>query len=586
MKKIRKITALILSIILIIAIVPFGVIVNAETNPYGKWQTISGVTTVRCTYYAWQQAYDNTGVALPNFGNAKNWYTSAQNAGYSVGTTPTAKSIAVWTNSGYGHVGYVVSVNGAKMTVNEGGMLNTNGTAYNGDGIINGSTCNSTVGSNKSSYSSSVLVGFIYLTENASSSVSLSIESSRNTITETNAILYGRVDKPSSYTVTKIGIKIRKDGGTYSDGWSKYEAPSQSYAGHTYMLPYYNMNTELNLTLIHSTKYYYKFFAIVNGTEYWSKEASFTTGGSHSYGAWSVTKSASCTVAGKQSRKCKGCSKTETKTITALGHNYSSAYTVDTNATCGKDGIKSKHCSRCGSKTSITTILATNDHTYSNKCDSTCNVCGKSRTITHSYKTTTEKATTSKSGIIAKKCTVCGKIASTATVNKIKSVKLSANEYTYNGKAKKPSVTVYDAKGKKLKNDVDYTVKYASGRKKVGKYKVTITFKGNYSGTKTLYFKINPKETNVSKVTAAKKSLRVKIKKQSSQTTGYQIEYSTSKKFKSAKTKTIKSYKTTSYTIKSLKAKKTYYVRVRTYKTVDGEKYYSDWSSYKYKKTK
>jgi hypothetical protein len=101
-----------------------------------------------------------------------------------------------------------------------------------------------------------------------------------------------------------------------------------------------------------------------------------------------------------------------------------------------------------------------------------------------------------------------------------------------------------------------------------------------------LYYTINPPKTSVSSLTAGKKSLTVKLKKQSSQTTGYQIQYSTSKTFKSAKTKTIGSYKTTSVTLKSLSAKKTYYVRVRTYKTVSGKKYYSSWSSYKYKKTK
>lgn len=203
----------------------------------------------------------------------------------------------------------------------------------------------------------------------------------------------------------------------------------------------------------------------------------------------------------------------------------------------------------------------------------------------HSYKTTTTAATLKKDGKIVKKCSVCGK-STTTTIKKIKSVKISEDEYTYNGKTRKPTVTVKDSNGNKLKKDTDYTVKYASGRKNVGKYKVTISFKGKYSGSKTLYFEILPKKTSVSKVTAAKKSLKVKIKKQSKQVTGYKIQYSTSSKFKSAKTKTIKSYKTTSATIKQLKAKKTYYVRVCTYKTVNGKKYYSDWSKAVKKKTK
>ena len=68
---------------------------------------------------------------------------------------------------------------------------------------------------------------------------------------------------------------------------------------------------------------------------------------------------------------------------------------------------------------------------------------------------------------------------------------------------------------------------------------------------------------------------------------GYQIQYSTSKKFaKGNKTKTISKNKTTSYTIKKLKKKKTYYVRIRTYKKVSGKTYYSEWSSVKKVKIK
>ncbi|MBQ9965745.1 MAG: fibronectin type III domain-containing protein, partial [Clostridia bacterium] len=131
-----------------------------------------------------------------------------------------------------------------------------------------------------------------------------------------------------------------------------------------------------------------------------------------------------------------------------------------------------------------------------------------------------------------------------------------------------------------------YTVKYASGRKNVGKYKVTITFKGNYSGTKTLYFKINPVKTSITKLTAAKKALTVSISKKTKQVTGYEIQYATNKKFSKAKKATIKSYKTTKTTLKKLSSKKTYYVRVRTYKTLGKTKYYSGWSTVKSKKTK
>lgn len=88
-----------------------------------------------------------------------------------------------------------------------------------------------------------------------------------------------------------------------------------------------------------------------------------------------------------------------------------------------------------------------------------------------------------------------------------------------------------------------------------------------------------------SKLTAKKKAFTVKIKKYTTQTTGYQIQYSTDKKFKKAKSVNV-SNKTTTKTIKNLKAKTTYYVRLRTYKTLKDGKYYSSFSKTKVIKTK
>ncbi|MBR5180547.1 MAG: InlB B-repeat-containing protein [Lachnospiraceae bacterium] len=85
------------------------------------------------------------------------------------------------------------------------------------------------------------------------------------------------------------------------------------------------------------------------------------------------------------------------------------------------------------------------------------------------------------------------------------------------------------------------------------------------------------------KVKAKKKALKVSFKKQDEVT--YQIQVSTKKNFKKNKTKTYTSSKN-SYTIKKLKKKKTYYVRVRTVKVVDGIEVYGKWSAVKRKKTK
>ncbi len=95
-----------------------------------------------------------------------------------------------------------------------------------------------------------------------------------------------------------------------------------------------------------------------------------------------------------------------------------------------------------------------------------------------------------------------------------------------------------------------------------------------------------PSKTSVKKLTASRKSFTVKYKK-SSDASGYQIQYATNKNFsKNKKTVTVKSRSTTSKTVTGLKAKKTYYVRVRAYKTVNGKRIYSDWSSVKKVKTK
>lgn len=203
----------------------------------------------------------------------------------------------------------------------------------------------------------------------------------------------------------------------------------------------------------------------------------------------------------------------------------------------------------------------------------------------HTFKTeSVTPATLSKNGKLVKKCTVCGETVSSA-IRYIKSVTLSTSAYTYNGQVKKPTVTVKNTAGTTISSKY-YTVTYATGRKYVGSYKVTVKFKGNYSGTKNLYFKILPPKTTVSKLTSGTKSIKVSITKKTSQVSGYQVQYSTSKTFSSYKTKTLPGNANTGIYLTSLSAKRTYYVRVRTYKTVSGTKYYSLWSAYKYVITK
>ena len=241
-------------------------------------------------------------------------------------------------------------------------------------------------------------------------------------------------------------------------------------------------------------------------------------------------------------------------------------------------------------------VIAQPTCTAYGKTKYTCTQCGDSYTVAnikpkgHSYKAQLTKATTAKDGQSYKKCSVCGAVTGKSVIAKASNIKLNKTAYTYNGKVQKPSVTVKDSKGKALKYGTDYTVSYPKGMKNVGKYTVKVTLKGNYSGSKSMTYNINPKGTGVSKVTAAKKGFKVTWKKQATQTTGYQVQYSTNSKFKKAKTVTISKNKTTSKSVGKLSAKKKYYVRVRTYKTVkvNGKnvKLYSGWSKAKSVTTK
>ena len=162
--------------------------------------------------------------------------------------------------------------------------------------------------------------------------------------------------------------------------------------------------------------------------------------------------------------------------------------------------------------------------------------------------------------------------------------KFDNKKVTYNGKNK--SIT---AAGIPEGLKVTYL---NNNKKKVGEYKVTAHFEvdtKNYNpvSDKTATLTIIPKGTSISKLKAGKKQFKATWKKQKTQTTGYEIQYSTNSKFKSGNKKVkIKKNKTTSTTVKKLKGKKKYYVRIRTYKTVNGKKICSEWSKSKKVTTK
>ena len=364
----------------------------------------------------------------------------------------------------------------------------------------------------------------------------------------------------------------------------------------------------------------------------------------HSYGNFVVTKQPTCTSEGAVIKTCTKCNATVTEKLPAKGHTAvtDKGYPA-TCTTAGKtDG---SHCSVCGAVIKAQTTITATGHKSSGWI-------------------TDKAASIGVKGSKHKECTVCKKVLETAEIPALSrisiskaNVTLSTSTYAYDGKAKKPGVTV-KLSGKTLKNGTDYTVSY-SNNTKVGTAKVTITGKGNYTGsvsktysiknnfkkatvsgistkaftgknitqsitvkyngktlkngtdytvsysnnkkigtatvkiagkgsytgTITKTFKINPAKQEIQKLTAKSKAFFVDWAQKGS-ATGYEIQYATNSKFTRAKKVTITNNKTDKTTISKLSGKKKYYVRVRSYTTVKGTKYYGAWSSVKNVTTK
>ena len=379
----------------------------------------------------------------------------------------------------------------------------------------------------------------------------------------------------------------------------------------------------------------------VCGTSY---KDSTTKATGHSYGNSVVTKQPTCTSEGTKIKTCTKCNVTVTEKLPAKGHTAvtDKGYPA-TCTTAGKtDG---SHCSVCNTVIKVQTVINATGHKSSGW------IVDKAASI-------------GVKGSKHKECTVCKKVLETAEIPALSrisiskaSVTLSTSTYAYDGKAKKPGVTV-KLNGKTLKNGTDYTVSYSnntkvgtatvkitgkgnytgsvsktfkiknnfkkatvsgistkaftgknitqsitvkyngktlkkgtdytvsySNNKKVGTATVKITGKGSYTGTITKTFKINPAKQEIQKLTAKSKAFFVDWAQKGS-ATGYEIQYATNSKFTSAKKVTITNNKTDKTTISKLSGKKKYYVRVRSYTTVKGTKYYGAWSASKSVTTK
>ena len=379
----------------------------------------------------------------------------------------------------------------------------------------------------------------------------------------------------------------------------------------------------------------------VCGTSY---KDSTTKATGHSYGNSVVTKQPTCTSEGTAIKTCTKCNATVTEKLPEKGHTAvtDKGYPA-TCTTAGKtDG---SHCSVCNTVIKVQTVINATGHKSSGW------IVDKAASI-------------GVKGSKHKECAVCKKVLETAEIPALSrisiskaSVTLSTSTYAYDGKAKKPGVTV-KLNGKTLKNGTDYTVSYSnntkvgtatvkitgkgnytgsvsktfkiknnfkkatvsgistkaftgknitqsitvkyngktlkngtdytvsySNNKSIGTATVKIAGKGSYTGTITKTFKINPAKQEIQKLTSKSKAFFVDWAQKGS-ATGYEIQYATNSKFTSAKKVTITNKKTDKTTISKLSGKKKYYVRVRSYTTVKGTKYYGAWSASKSVTTK
>lgn len=151
---------------------------------------------------------------------------------------------------------------------------------------------------------------------------------------------------------------------------------------------------------------------------------------------------------------------------------------------------------------------------------------------------------------------------------------LSQTNYIYDGKGHSPTLTIKNKYGKTLVENkdyyyLDYGYSYYSAPEETGAHSIVVTLLGEYSGTKTLRYYIRPTAPKINNIAARKGGFTVTWNKYDMEKygwiDGFEVQYSTSKDFKSAKTIKMANRKNYAKKVTGLKTGKKYYVRVRAY---------------------
>lgn len=373
---------------------------------------------------------------------------------------------------------------------------------------------------------------------------------------------------------------------------------------HKYDLPMYRYKQCYKVKTVTLTNYFYR-YTDWSAWSAWSTESrsandsqqvetkneytlEYTVAHEHTWNSYYTTDlDSTCTAQGVESIHCSGCGaiKEGSQRSKALkAHSWNSSYSVIKAATCTAAGVEAIKCSVCGtSKSGSERAIATKAHSWNNW---------------H----TTKAATYTQAGTQQRECSTCGR-TETKTLPVLDRVDISNAavsgivDKTYTGKAIAQTVSVI-VNGRTLTSGTDYSVKY-SNNTKPGIATFVITGNNGYKGSISRSFKINPKTMNLSLKKGKKQLTAVfsynKNKKKDNDLrkliSGIEIQYSTDKKFSKDNRLTGSFKKNVNYkktcTLKPLQAKTTYYVRVRTFKSVKGyDDIYSKWSAIKKIKTK
>ena len=313
----------------------------------------------------------------------------------------------------------------------------------------------------------------------------------------------------------------------------------------------------------------------------------------HKYTNYVYNKDATCAKDGTKTAACDyGCGETETVTApnTKLSHSFTD-YTYNEDATCTKDGTKTAACDYgCGEIETVTAPNTKLNHSFTvlieKEVPSTCAEEGHTaiykclncsatqggekieKNNDHIYTETVTPPTYDAQGYTIYTCDICG--------------------YSYisdfTEKLEKPAKNPTENSTTPINPPVSN-----SDLPSVAPSTSTITPNPSQtpnSATTAPKTVAKPKSASIKKAKGKNKAIELTWGKVAS-VSGYEIQVATDKKFKkNKKTVTVKKQKTTKTTVKKLKAKKMYYVRVRTYKTVNGKKVYSAWSKVKSVKTK